>query len=295
MRGRTIALISLLALGCRSERSRPLATSATAPVSPAPTPISDDDRASFFVPEGDARGLPFVLVLHGLGGSGAEIAEALALTELARQKRFVFAAPSGGYDAEGRRFWNAGPSCCDFHGSGVDDVKRLFGLVDWATQSLHADPARVFVVGYSNGGFMAHRLACAAPQRLRAIVSLAASGPSAEACAGTSPLALLEMHGDVDPIVPYAGGHLFGQASYPLVNSVQTGLKPWLQRAGCSERAAPSESLDLDPRINGAETEIQRREGCSRPIELWTVHGAGHRLPLGPAALEAVWRFLSTS
>jgi hypothetical protein len=46
--------------------------------------------------------------------------------------------------------------------------------------------------------------------------------------------------------------------------------------------------------LPGAETESFGYSGCSgsSPL-LWKVAGAGHVIPLGSAALDAIWRFLS--
>lgn len=270
---------------------RAAAPSSTAEALPRELPFGDT-RVRFFVPEG-AEKPPFVLVLHGLGGSGAELSEALALTQFAAVKRFAFAAPDGTLDSAGRRFWNANAVCCNFGGEKLDDVARLLALVDHAVR-LGADAGRVFVVGYSNGGFMAHRLACEHSARVRAIVSLAATGPGAtERCTPTEPVSVLEVHGDRDQIVPFEGGHLFGRDEFPSAPSVLSGFLPWARAASCKGELAAFERLDLTQELPGAETQAYRYASCreSSPL-LWKVEGAGHTIPLGVGALQAIWRFL---
>ncbi|HWA73223.1 MAG TPA: alpha/beta fold hydrolase [Polyangiaceae bacterium] len=274
--------------------NEPSARSPAARPSEAPREIPfGDTSVRFFVPKGVEKPA-FVLVLHGLGGSGAELAEALGLAQFAGAKQFMFAAPDGTLDTSGRRFWNANQVCCNFSGEKLDDVARLMALVDHAV-SLGADSKRVFVVGYSNGGFMAHRLACEHAKRVRAIVSLAATGPGpSEPCAPSQAVSVLEIHGDHDSIVPFEGGHLFGRDEFPIAPSVRSGFATWARAAACEGELRAFERLDLTVELAGTETQSYRYSSCreSSPL-LWKVEGAGHTIPLGAPALNAIWGFLS--
>jgi polyhydroxybutyrate depolymerase len=267
---------------------------ASVSASPPPSEIPfGDTRVRFFVPNG-VKSPAFVLVLHGLGGSGAELSAALGLLQFAAVKQFMFAAPDGTLDPSGRRFWNANQVCCNFSGENLDDVARLMALVDHALL-LGADPRRVFVVGYSNGGFMAHRLACEHARRVRAIVSLAASGPGTNLpCEPSQAVSVLEIHGDRDTIVPFEGGHLFGRDEFPVAPSVRSGFTPWARAAGCEGELRAFERLDLTTELTGTETQSYRYGSCreASPL-LWKVEGAGHTIPLGVPALNAIWGFLS--
>ena len=63
--------------------------------------------------------------------------------------------------------------CCDLYQSRVDDVTYFDAMLDDISAKNNVDKKRVFVVGHSNGGFMAHRLACDLSPAVEAIVSLA--------------------------------------------------------------------------------------------------------------------------
>lgn len=264
----------------------------------APTEVAfGASKAQFFVPEGMPTSAKpaFVLVLHGLGGSGSELVAALGLAAFANEKRFVFAAPDGTRDRQGRRFWNANAVCCNFGQADVDDEGRLIGLIDHAVEVLHTDPKRVFVVGYSNGGFMAHRLACAHAQRVRAIVSIAATGPDAsQRCAPSEAVDVLEIHGDKDSIVPFEGGHLFSRPELPRTPSVPIGLRVWAEKAQCSADLLPFRNFDFIAELPGDDTEVFHFANCREgsPM-LWKVRGAQHVIPLGVPALSAIWDFLT--
>ena len=240
--------------------------------------------------------LPLLLYLHGLGGSGSEALANPELRALAGRRRMVLVAPDGNMDREGRRFWNAGGACCNFDGKAVNDVARLEALIYHWTQRPEIDPARVYVVGFSNGGFMAHRLACYMDDRLTAIVSIGGAGRArGEACAAVSTIAVLEIHGDADPIVRYGGGHVLdNRAADPHPSAPET-FHDWAERLGCSTEAKPkTKAVDLDPRLPGAETTIASYADCPHgSVELWTVRGGGHQVAT-PAMLERVGEFLAS-
>jgi len=252
-----------------------------------------DGRAHFFVPpERSSEPRPLLLLLHGLGGSGAAIARDFGLEAFARHKGFVFVAPDGTLDGAGRRFWNAGNRCCNFENAPIDDVSRLHGLIEHAIRELSVDRARVSIVGYSNGGFMAHRLACERSGSIASVVSIAATGPEPE-CDAANPVSILEIHGDRDPIVPFTGGHLFGRPEMPRVNELSASLAPWLKRNGCAGAFRLGERVDLVSDIAGTETDVLRPSRCAAAIvELWAVRGGTHYLSLGQPALDKIWEFL---
>jgi polyhydroxybutyrate depolymerase len=238
--------------------------------------------------------LPLLLYLHGLGGSGSEALTSPELRELAQRHRMVLVAPDGNLDREGRRFWNAGAACCNFDGKAVNDVARLEALIYHWTQRPEIDPARVYVVGFSNGGFMAHRLACYMDDRLAAIVSIGGAGRAPEeACAPVSTIAVLEIHGDADPIVRYGGGHVLdNRAADPHPSAPET-FHAWAEHLGCPPEAKPkTTAVDLDPRLPGAETKVESFADCPHgSVELWTVRGGGHQVAT-PAMLARVGEFL---
>ena len=237
---------------------------------------------------------PLLVFLHGLGGSGAEALADPGVRRLAAAARMVLVAPDGSADRAGQRFWNAGGACCNFDGRAVDDLGRLEKLIDDWRQRPEIDPQRVYVVGFSNGGFMAHRLACWMDERLAAVVSIAGAGRAKqEACPINSPIAVLEVHGDADAIVRYGGGWVFDRHTLDPHPSARETIDDWAERLGCpGEKAAKPKLEDLDPRLAGAETSIVSYTACKQgTAELWTVHGGGHML-VTPEVLAKVGEFL---
>jgi len=238
---------------------------------------------------------PLLVFLHGLGSSGAEALNNPDIRALAERGRMVLVAPDGTFDRAGRRFWNAGAACCNFDGKAVNDVARLEALISHWLERPDIDPTRAYIVGFSNGGFMAHRLACLMDDQLAAVVSIGGAGRgSEEACAPASPIAVLEVHGDADPIVHYDGGRVFNDRSLAPHPSAPQTFQDWAERLGCPVTRAPKVTMvDLDARLPGAETRIESYAGCATgAAELWTVRGGGHQVAT-PALLARVGAFLA--
>lgn len=228
------------------------------------------------------RAYPLLIGLHGYGSNAWQFDQYFRLSPLANTDNFALLLPQGLKDSDGARYWNATPRCCDLDDSGVDDVGYLESLIAEAGEIVRIE--RIIAVGYSNGGFLAHRLACEGLEGLTAIVSLAGSSfADAQRCAAAAPLSVLQIHGDADDQVLYGGE--IGSSGYPGALEV---ARRWVQRADCGDGPpADAPPLDLDRSIDGAETTVQRwSDGCAdgAVVELWTIRGGGHE----PDVEEAV-------
>ena len=116
---------------------------------------------------------PLLIALHGYTAESPYAESYFALGKVADEKGILTVYPSGTKDTNGYLFWNATPACCNFDSSAVDDEAYLNSIIDSVSKDYSVDPARVFIVGHSNGGFMAHRMAWNQSDRIAAIVSLA--------------------------------------------------------------------------------------------------------------------------
>jgi polyhydroxybutyrate depolymerase len=279
---------------------KPVATAKSQTVTAAPTAsVAPADRleAALHLPAkpGQDHKLPLLIMLHGLGSSAEDIEASGDWPAFATQHDLAWVVPNGPRDRNGRRFWNAGPSCCNFDALPVDHVAALAELIQRLVATAPIDAARVFVGGYSNGGFMAHRFACERPDLVRGIVSIAGTGPlDRSACKAPSSLRVLQIHGDADPIVTYEGGHLFKNASLPEHASARKTVADWAAALGCRSTPVAEPALDLEPSLPGAETRSESYEGCkSGSVKLWTIAGGSHYVAFRAPAPSAIWDFLS--
>ena len=147
---------------------------------------------------------PLIVSLHGFGGDSAYQSVYLPLHERVNTHGFSLLLPNGALNAEGNRFWNPTDECCDGGKSGEDDVAYLTELV--ANAGKVKDFGPVYFFGYSNGGFMAHHMACKSLPGLRAVASLAGTSYVEDfSCGGAPPVSVLHIHGTADGVILYEG------------------------------------------------------------------------------------------
>jgi polyhydroxybutyrate depolymerase len=233
---------------------------------------------------------PLVVMFHGYSASGALEEAYFGLTVTSDAHDFLYAYGDGTTDKNGNEFWNATDACCNYDGSTVDDVAYFDAIVADVSAKKNVDPKRVYVIGHSNGGFMAHRLACGRAGTVAAILSLeGAVWNDASKCNPSEKVSVVEVHGTADTIIAYAGGTTQSGA-YP--GALQT-VATWAAKDGCS--GALAATAQAPAIVSGMQTTVQAYGGCPSgvDVELWTVQGGQHIPTLAhPGWGEAVWSFL---
>lgn len=255
------------------------------------------DRTVLVTPANFVDGeTPLIVSLHGFGGSSAGQAAYLPLHERVNTDGFALLLPNGIVDGEGNRFWNPTDECCDGGKSGEDDVAYLTELVEAAMRVKEFGP--VYFFGYSNGGFMAHQMACKGLPGLVAVASLAGTSYVEESsCEGAPAVSALHIHGTEDDVILFegdateAGRKSDSEAGFYV--GAEDMARRWSEKAGCEwpDDIQPYASLDLDESVPGAETRAFRLEsGCAEGInvELWVGQGSGHAPDMGEAFVDAL-------
>ena len=155
---------------------------------------------------------PLLFVLHGFGGNAQAMSSFTNIENSldAYDLDAVVVYPSGTGAEQGLpQSWNAG-TCCPFATFDlVDDVAFFDELIASLIAQYEIDTTRVWVVGHSNGGMMAYRLACELSTRVTAI-GVAAGALVIDTCAPARPVSALHVHGELDTVVPLAGGNSLG-------------------------------------------------------------------------------------
>jgi polyhydroxybutyrate depolymerase len=299
-----VLFVGLTLAGCGAQGSPAASAPATSPSAVAASPTPGGSRVADLVVGGDrpvtvhvptsydpSRAAPLLILLHGYGSSGEEQDEYMQLGPAVAAHGVLYAHPDGTKDSDGNRFWSATDACCDFGRTGVNDVAYLTGVISEIQSKLNVDPKRIDVLGHSNGGFMAYRMACADANQVAAIVSLAgASFANPADCAPSAPVSIAHIHGTRDDTVKFAGGTLDVGAqpmsSYP---GAEASTKAWATYDGCT--GDPSElpdKVDIDAALTAgsspAETSITEWAGCKSGaiVQLWTIPNGDH-VPSIPA------------
>ena len=259
------------------------------------------DRTVLVMPQEFVDGeTPLIVSLHGFGSNSAYQSMYVPLHERVNTDGFALLLPNGTPDSEGNRFWNPTDRCCDSSKAGEDDISYLTELVAEAEKI--GDFGPVYFFGYSNGGFMAHHMACKGLPGLRAIASLAGTSYVEDSsCEGAPPVSVLHIHGTADTVILFLGDQTApdpeagGEPAF-YAGALEMAMR-WSQRAGCDWPANPMPyaTLDLDEYVPGAETHAFRAEsGCAEGIgvELWIGLGSGHAPVYGEAFVDALLNWL---
>lgn len=254
-----------------------------------PRTFGGDRPADLHVPEvlTEGKQYPLVVILHGFGANGFTQYAFFGASSLVSTDTALVIAPDGlASTSTGRLFWNADPACCDFDHQNPDDVGYIGGLIEDISATWPVDKNQVYVVGHSNGGYMAYRMACERADLIAAIGSLAGNAATdASACNPSRPVSVLHLHGTNDDMVPYLEGN-FG--AVPSVTQ-------WAAHDGCGTTRQETVTLDLDTSVDGAETHGESIDGCPTAvgIELWTMDGSGHIPTFNGNAMPAIFDWLT--
>ncbi len=206
-----------------------------------------------------AAGAALVVDLHGLGSSPQAHDEASGMRALADQQGFVVAQPAARGDLP---TWNPQP---DEPGSAAD-VQFIREVVEDVAGRVSLDRNAVFASGFSNGGGMAHRLACDAADIFAAVGTVSGQYPLEDSCNPVQPVAIVTFHGTTDLIVPFRG---VGR----LLPDIPTWAAGWAARAECSpvpERQRIEDDVITD-----------RWTGCAGGVDVLfhTIEGGPHSWP----------------
>jgi polyhydroxybutyrate depolymerase len=227
------------------------------------------------IEDGEPR--PVVIQLHGYGATADSQEDFFRLIPQADASGFILVTPEGIEDFLRQRFWNASDACCDFFRERPDDSGYLRTLIDVVTANYVVDPQRIYFAGYSNGGFMAHRMGCDHADVVAGVFSFAgATWLDPLLCDAAEPVHVAQVHGTEDGVIQYDGGCIPGLACYP---SARQTADTWAAINGCElmpQLRRPAR--DLVQERPGRDTLIQAWPGCAAggSAELWTIPGINH-------------------
>lgn len=232
------------------------------------------------VPATPHKPLPLVLAFHGGGGHAEFMADdaRYGLGREAERSGFVVAFPNGYSRWPGGRLatWHAGGCCGEARDRGIDDVGFARAVVAAVQARVAIDAGRVFATGMSNGGMLAHRLACEASDVFAAVASVAGTD-ALQRCEPTRPVSVLHLHARDDTHVLYGGGA--GPGAFRDTRqvmdfvSVPETMRRWVARNRCEAR--PQTTLQRP----GAQCETYT--GCAGGVSvaLCTTERGGHSWP----------------
>jgi polyhydroxybutyrate depolymerase len=202
--------------------------------------------------------LPLVLAFHGLGHRADYFQKDSKLNDLAETEKFIAVYPMG-VDLR----WNAGSL-------GTADDMAFFDelLADLSTTVKH-DPHRVYVIGMSNGGMFAYRLAVERSDKIAAVGVVAGSLETLPTPM-TKPMPVMHIHGTADKIVPADGS----QGFFRPARSTKDAIELWVKHNGAGAASLAKPPLDATP---PQVDRIDYPAGTAKAPVTWIqVQGGGH-------------------
>jgi len=211
---------------------------------------------------------------------------------IADREGLVLAAPEGARGGDGRQGWND----CRADASSnpkTDDVGLIDAIIDREIEMHNVDPTRIFVMGMSNGGMMAFRMAVERGERLAGFAAVGASMAGDNQCAvPVTAVSALIVAGTADPLVPYEGGQVgFGYGALRgKVIGVEQAVGAWRQIDGLSAPAVAVQALEhKDPRDpTRASRTVWGRDASQPQVEFVRIEHGGH---VEPSISKRIGRF----
>lgn len=226
--------------------------------------------------------LPLVFSLHGGAGNMNLQANDRYYGQITQSDRLGYVAvfPNGYSRLRSGKLatWNAGACCGAARDEGIDDVAFVRAIVQAVQAQTPIDASKVFAQGMSNGGMMAHRLACDAADVFTAVASVAGTD-NTTSCKPSRPVSVLHIHARDDERVLFEGGAGQQRRAVTDFTSVPETLSRWVQRDACTGK--PQRTLDVPGAYCEAYTNCQ---GGSR-VQLCVTETGGHSWPGGHKVL----------
>jgi polyhydroxybutyrate depolymerase len=271
---------------CSGKSSQPLDSTWTLSVGGVDRTVQAHVPASY----DPTKPLPLVLNFHGYSSSAFEQTFLTGFSQKADAESFIVLYPEGSGSPPG---FDAGLCCGSAARDKVDDMGFTRAILAEATSRLCVDNKRVFVTGFSNGGFMSHRIACELADVVAAVAPVSGVLPvPADSCRPARPIPVLDFHGTADGTVAYDGNTQYGWPSAP---DTFTG---WAMRDQCRD-ATPAQTYHQDDVACATYSQC----GGGAVVTLCTITGGGHAWP-GSAvpltgttqninATDTIWSFFA--
>lgn len=237
-----------------------------------------------------ATPVPLVFNLHGYTSDNVAQEFYGDFRPIADTANFIIVHPNGTFDQNGDRWWNA------FDIPGVNDVGFISAIIDEVSGNFSIDQNCIYSTGMSNGGFMSYELACALGNRIAAVASVTGTmtNNKLNSCNPVKPTPAMQIHGTLDPTVPYAGNAQYG--------AIEDVVDFWVNQTGSNTNP----QFTAVPNINttdGCTAEHYVYSGGlnNTSVEFYKIINGAHTWPGAPVSFATtnqdfdasteIWRF----
>jgi polyhydroxybutyrate depolymerase len=268
---------------------------------------------TYYIPQlyDNVHAVPLIINMHGATGTSAKQQTAEDFRKIADTANFIIVHPQGLSIpiAPGINFPETGWNVLGTVAAWDTDKVFILNLLDTLQTHYKINASRIYLTGYSEGGFMSYDFACFVTSRFAAIASVSGSLISSHfsACAPSQSIPLMEIHGTNDGTIGYTGTGL--TSSTP----IDTMIKYWVGKNHCN--CVPDSIVHLPDVVDSATVDKSKAihyiyQGAKRGdrVELYKVLNGGHQIPSAPpvptsygngntnedfTAAKEIWRFFN--
>ncbi len=182
----------------------------------------------------NSKNAPLVIILPGAGDSAENCMNTIEFHKDANPLGYGVCYVTGSINGKAGRnskSWNYGRTVNDY-----DDVGFLKELIAFLADKYSFDEDRVFCAGFSNGGFMNHRLALEAQDTFKACVSVAGALCKNlwDKRAEKNDFGFMQIVGEIDEAVPK---NLDGSATYALDPAIEDVIDYYVSSNGLEKKS----------------------------------------------------------
>jgi polyhydroxybutyrate depolymerase len=221
-----------------------------------------------------------VINLHGGSGNMNNAQGFSLMNPVADQNNFVVVYPQGYGIASPGFSWADGRNTSADQ-AGIDDIGFINNLLDYLIATYNINTNRIYICGFSNGGFMVQRIACQLSDRFAAMASLGSSMDTSlfQNCNPSKPIPFAFFNGTSDPAMPYGGGPMQNPQVTPVV-PVESTIDFWVNQNNCQTSNAVINLSDTFTTDNStAELYTYTNCDCNSDIKFYKLINGGHTWP----------------
>lgn len=229
-----------------------------------------------------------VITLHGLGDNMTNFSQ-LGFQYIADTANIIVVVPQAISDAYAGTAWNSGAGMSGYYpNSTIDDKGFLNVLIDTIKTNYAINNSRVYICGFSMGGFMTERMALQSNTQIAAFASMSGtigSGISNYAPGRSVPIA--HFHGTSDSTVLFTGNQ-YGIDPDSLI-------KFWVSNNACN--TVPDSSRFINTASDSITVDLFKYSGTGANNDVWffRMNGADHTILYQPTnditEIIEVWYF----
>ena len=228
---------------------------------------AQDSRPShhLYAPTQPTSNHPLVVVLQGYGVPGDLQEYYYSFKERVDAEKFFLLVPEGRRNLSGKPFWDV--LFAEKNDSGLEsDLAYIKRLINETIANNPIDRKRIYLIGHSNGGYMASVVACALGDMMDGVASISGSLHFPQrACRSTQIKKIIQMCGTTDSCM----------------SAAQSAAQYWSGKFGCTNsQTDKAPTQDFDWTILGKDTVATQWNDCKThagaKVILWEMLDGKH-------------------